>query len=170
MLVGIISDTHDNVKNLQKAIKIFNEKEVDLVIHCGDWCAPFVLDFIADLKCKIVSVFGNNEGDIFRFLERQNTGDFNVEFHRDCVELELGNKKTIAHHGSSEQITAALIESQKYDVVFSGHTHEAGVEKIKETLHVNPGSTCGYSRNNIDSDVTVAVYNSETNEAEIVSV
>jgi len=36
MLIGIISDTHDNARNLLKAVELFNEKEVGLVIHCGD--------------------------------------------------------------------------------------------------------------------------------------
>lgn len=40
MLVGIITDTHDNLAGIQKAIQIFKEQKIEMLIHCGDWVSP----------------------------------------------------------------------------------------------------------------------------------
>jgi len=43
MKIGVISDTHDNLPLIEKAVKIFNEKGVKLVLHAGDYVALFVV-------------------------------------------------------------------------------------------------------------------------------
>jgi len=72
MLVGIISDTHDNLPALKKAIQIFKENKIEMLIHCGDWVSPFVFEFfdveMESLKIPVKTVVGNNPGDIKRTL------------------------------------------------------------------------------------------------------
>ena len=36
MLLGVVSDTHNNLKNIETIISLFNDKKVSLVIHTGD--------------------------------------------------------------------------------------------------------------------------------------
>ena len=36
MILGVVSDTHNRLSNVEKIIDIFNEKNVDKVIHTGD--------------------------------------------------------------------------------------------------------------------------------------
>ena len=36
MLVGVVSDTHNNIKNIENIIDIFNLEKVDVVVHTGD--------------------------------------------------------------------------------------------------------------------------------------
>ncbi len=170
MQIGIISDTHDNAINLLKAIKIFNEKKVDLVIHCGDWVSPFMPDFCRELKCKIISVFGNNEGDKYRFLTRRKEKKWNIEFYDKTVELEFDNRKIVIYHGDSKPLLRSLINSQKYDIVFSGHTHASLIEIHKKTLHINPGSTSGLYKSKIVQEITIAIYNTKSNKSEIISL
>ena len=170
MLIGIISDTHDNARNLLKAVELFNKKKVGLVIHCGDWVSPFMPDFCNKLMCKIISVFGNNEGDIFRFLKRHEKNKWNIEFERECVEMNIDGRKIVAYHGQSDILLNGLIESKKYDAVFSGHNHEASIEKKGKTLYVNPGSISGVCESKSSDEITVAVYDTKTNNAEIVSL
>ena len=43
MNLGIISDTHDDLLSLKRAIKIFNERKVSHVIHAGDYVFPGVV-------------------------------------------------------------------------------------------------------------------------------
>jgi uncharacterized protein len=66
MKVGVISDTHDQIENILKAVELLNQEKVELVVHCGDWVAPFTLKFYHALKCPIKGIFGNNDGDKFR--------------------------------------------------------------------------------------------------------
>lgn len=40
MKIGLISDTHDNIQNIQKAIISFNDIQVRVVIHAGDIVSP----------------------------------------------------------------------------------------------------------------------------------
>ncbi len=43
MLIAVMSDSHDNIWNLQKALGIVKEKGAEMIIHCGDFVAPFML-------------------------------------------------------------------------------------------------------------------------------
>ena len=170
MLIGVISDTHDNAQNLIKAFNVFNKKKVDLVIHCGDWVAPFMIDFCKELDFKIISVFGNNIGDKFRFIKKCQEKEFDIETNDSIAEIDLDGRKAIAFHGDPKQLLDSLIQSQKYDVVFSGHTHKALIEKTGKTLHINPGSTCGIHGSEIDAEITIAFYDTKTDNAEIVNL
>ena len=49
MLVGILSDTHDRLTTLEKALAEFKRRKVDAVIHCGDLVAPFAARRLKDL-------------------------------------------------------------------------------------------------------------------------
>ena len=63
MLIGAISDTHDNLPMVEKAIRRLNDEKVGLVLHAGDYVAPFVIPYFKALNAKLIGVFGNNDGD-----------------------------------------------------------------------------------------------------------
>jgi putative phosphoesterase len=63
MLIGIISDTHDNMPQIKKAVDLLNESKVEHVIHAGDFTSPFTFSILKDLKCGFTGIFGNNDGD-----------------------------------------------------------------------------------------------------------
>ena len=63
MLIGAISDTHDNLPQVEKAVKYLNDQKVGLVLHAGDYVAGFVIPKFKQLNCKLIGVFGNNDGD-----------------------------------------------------------------------------------------------------------
>ena len=61
MQIGIVSDTHNNLKNIDKIISLFNEERVSTVIHTGDIASARSLEKFSELKCKLVGVYGNND-------------------------------------------------------------------------------------------------------------
>ena len=63
MLIGILSDTHDNVPKTRAAVKRLNTEGVACVLHAGDFIAPFIIDTLKDLAAPMTGVFGNNDGD-----------------------------------------------------------------------------------------------------------
>lgn len=63
MIIGALSDTHDNLPKIEKAVKFFNKKKVDFVLHAGDFVAPFAVDRLNKLSCEWLGVFGNNDGE-----------------------------------------------------------------------------------------------------------
>lgn len=48
MLIAVISDTHDNIFRLQKAVVGINNRNINIVFHCGD----IGLETIKNLKKK----------------------------------------------------------------------------------------------------------------------
>ena len=61
MKIGIVSDTHNNIELARKAIKIFSQNRVDLVVHAGDITSSKMLRLFKDFRCKFV--LGNGDID-----------------------------------------------------------------------------------------------------------
>lgn len=173
MKIGVFSDTHDNLQSVAQSIQVFQKEKVELIIHCGDWVSPFVPQFIfreLKLVIPIKSVFGNNDGDIFRFFERQQKENWDIESFKETFDLKIDGKKIVVYHGSSVLITESLISSKKYDAVFTGHTHKAVNETVNGVLHLNPGSPAGYCESKITDNKTIALYDSIINSAKIINL
>lgn len=159
MLIGIISDTHDNVPMIREAVRIFNEKKVGLVIHAGDYIAPFAVIPLGELECQYVGVFGNNDGEKLG-LNRISQERLKVAPHS----MDFGGRKILILHEQSE--LAALIKSQIYDIVIYGHTHKPVIEKQGKTLVINPGECGGW----LSGKSTIALADLERMTAEIVEL
>lgn len=151
-----------------KAFIIFNKQKVDLVLHLGDWVSPFMLRFCEYSDAKIISIFGNNERNKNRYLTKTKLLDVGIKFIGINAELELDGKKFYICHGKSKDEINSAISSGKYDVVLSGHNHLANIEKTKNTIHINPGSTCGIKNGNINHELTVALYETGKNKPRII--
>ncbi len=65
----------------------------------------------------------------------------NIKLYGDLAEFEIDNKKVAVTH--FPHFANALASTKKYDVVFCGHTHNGGIERIKVVLVVNPGTLAG---------------------------
>jgi putative phosphoesterase len=141
MMIGIISDTHDNLDAIDEAIGIFNERGVDLVAHAGDVISPFSAARFKGLKAPMRVVFGNNDGE--RRGLRIQFKDLDSEID-DFSDFDIDRKKVALYHGTIEGVLKALLDSEKYDVVVSGHSHSPEVKWQGKTLSINPGEACGY--------------------------
>jgi len=143
MLVGIISDTHDNLPLIEKAIKKLNAERVELVLHAGDYVAPFVIPKFRNLEAKLIGVFGNNDGDR-ELLKKRFSEHANLEIRGNFAALNIDNVKIALLHGSEEELLQAIIDSESFDVVVYGHMHKAEFYHKGNTLIINPGEVCGY--------------------------
>ncbi len=173
MKIGVISDTHDNLKSMKAALGVLLDHKVKLIVHCGDWVAPFAVEFLSknsgDIPVK--GVFGNNEGDTKSIVIKNAKLDKTIELaERKVLEFEVEDRCIACVHGEDAAVLDALIHSKKYDAVFTGHTHRTRNEVIDEVLVLNPGTTCFASEGQIIDEATVAIYDSGTNTAEIVTV
>lgn len=160
MKIGIISDTHDRIENTAKALKMIKEKGATILIHCGDFCAPFMMNELAKFEGEVHCVFGNIDD---RFITPNRAKDLGINFHGDILELELDGKKISANH--YPKIADGLASTENYDIVFHGHTHVADKKKIGNTLLVNPGELMGWK-----GKPTFAIYDTELNDAEIIDL
>jgi putative phosphoesterase len=159
MLIGIISDTHDNQDKTRKAVELFNSKGVEYVIHAGDYTSPFTLKLFKELNCKYAGVFGNNDGDKILLLERS---EGNIHYQPYIFTLQ--NRKIVVLH--EHQLVDALADSGHFDLIIYGHTHEPVVKKVKNTLVVNPGEAGKW----LYGKSTVALADLDKMEAEIIEL
>jgi putative phosphoesterase len=163
MIIGAMSDTHDRLDAVEKAISFFNSREVTDVLHAGDLVSPFVVRLFSGLKAKLHYVWGNNEGDHDYITVR--LADIGVRPLGDFAALQLGGKKIALLHGTHEEVVASLVKSGAYDLVVRGHNHKAEIVEGK-TLVVNPGETCGY----LTGRQTVALIALDKMQAQIVEL
>ena len=134
MLVGIVSDTHDNTDVVEQAVQTFEDAGVDAVLHCGDIVAPFSATPF-DSSFDFYAVRGNNDGE---WALQNVVGDFGT-YLGEMGELTLDDTEFAVYHGTSEPIVEALIDCGSYDYVCRGHTHQRVHEEREGTVHVNPG-------------------------------
>jgi uncharacterized protein len=139
MIIGIISDTHDHVEEAKKAISSLIEAGAGTIMHCGDFCAPFMIDIFAEYDVLFHLVFGNID-DRHLTTIKANEHD-NIILHGDSAIIEADGKKIFVNHFPDIAMMAA--KSQDYDAVFYGHTHIAKVETVGKTLLLNPGDVMG---------------------------
>lgn len=162
--IGIISDTHDNLSAIDKAITVFNSKGVDMIIHAGDWNAPFSLDRFMKAKAKVIGVFGNVNGERDGLIKKGK--EIGAKIMGDVAEVDLDGVKVMVIHGKDEEMVLALARSGKYQAIIRGHSHEPGVKRIGATLIINPGEACGY----LTGKRTVAIFDTNTFKVEIIAI
>ena len=140
MLIGVVSDTHNNIKNIKKIIYLFNEEQVDLVIHTGDISKATTLGVFSNLNSPLVGVFGNND----RIEEglKEVCSEYNFNFQEPPLSLTLENKKVAVFH-EPELIEAYIKDNQDIDLVLHGHTHRYKEESVDNIIYFNPGESAG---------------------------
>ena len=165
MLIGLISDTHDNLPMVTKAVKRLNEENVELVLHAGDYVAPFVIPRFKELKAKLIGVFGNNDGD-HEFLKKRFSENQSLEIRGNFADITVDGVRIALLHGSERELLKALVEAGCFDVVVHGHMHNAEVYRKGRTLVVNPGEVCGY----LTGKSTIALFDTVKREARIIDL
>ncbi len=161
MKIGLISDTHDHVPNIKKAADLFRLQGIKVVLHAGDFCSPFTVPPFEGFELH--AVFGNNDGDHYRLLGKMK--EIGGRHHAEFASFTFDDRRIALYHGTQQEITDALAKCGTYDLVVSGHTHQASQKKEGNTLVVNPGSAHGF-----DDEATVAVYDTADNSCTIAKL
>jgi len=164
MKIGLVSDTHDRLPFIDKAVQKLNEEKVELVLHAGDYSAPFAAFRFKPLRARMIGVFGNNDAE--KELLRKNFESIGKQVRGKFAEVKVDNLKIALLHGEETDLLESLINTSAYDVVMYGHTHQAVVRKQNRTLIVNPGEACGY----LTEKATIGFLDTETMEVELVSI
>ena len=64
MRIGVVSDTHNNLKSVAKIVSIFNHQNVEKVVHTGDITQSKTIEAFAEIKMPMYGVDGNNDLDL----------------------------------------------------------------------------------------------------------
>jgi len=162
MKLAIISDIHDHIPNLEKALP--QAADCDALICCGDLNSPFVAKALGEgYRGPIHVVFGNNDGDRFRIAAIGSQFD-QITFHGEYAELELDGKQFAIQH--FDNIGRGLAKGEAFDVVCFGHNHQFELSKVGRTQIINPGEILGL----LSGTATFVKYDTTTGEAEKIVV
>lgn len=157
MKIGILCDTHDNLPKLEKAVKFFIKKEVDFVLHAGDFIAPFTIPKLNILSCGWLGVLGNNDGE--------KNGLFNIskgKIKKGPLRVKFDSKRITLVH----DINKINCETEKADIIIFGHTHKPEIKKQGLKLLINPGECCGW----LTGESTVALVDSTSLSGQIFKI
>ena len=140
MLIGVVSDTHNNLKNIDIITSLFNEKGVDLVVHTGDITNSNSLIKFKDLNCEFLGVLGNNDKKEPNLIQ---TAELNsLRPKNPPIQFSKCNRLIAVFH-EPDQIEDYLSKNQNVDIVLHGHTHRYRNEILSGVLHFNPGESAG---------------------------
>lgn len=164
MKIAVMSDAHDNIWNVETALKRLDGAEA--LVFCGDLCAPFTLKMLGDgFKGAVHAVRGNNDGDVYLLMKMvQQAKNQNISFYPEAMaDLNFGGRKIAAVHYT--HLADAIAPSGKYDAVFFGHSHERVKTWVGRTLLLNPGEVMGRF-----GKPGFALYDTEAHDAEFVDI
>ncbi len=161
--IAIFSDSHDNLQNLSIAIQQARARGVAAILHCGDYCAPFMLDHLGkEFNGAIHAVFGNNDGD-GRLLQTIASKYPHIRLHGIYAEVELGGRRiAMIHYPEPGQ---RIAQSGQLDLVCYGHNHQRHSEQVGGCWLVNPGEILG-----MFGVATWALYDAALHTVELVEI
>ncbi len=157
MRIGLISDTHipEHAKDLPDQLKkVFSD--VDLILHAGDVYKVSVLDELEGIAPVLAA---EGDDDYYEVISDNRVKEKHI--------LDIDGVTIWLRHA----ITYAWDEGEKRpDVIVSGHTHRATMEKKEGVLLVNPGSATFPDYQHKLGTVALLTINSGKAEAQIIQL
>jgi putative phosphoesterase len=141
MNIAIMSDSHDNIWNLRKALEVVRQEDVEIIIHCGDFVAPFMLKELDSAGIPVHGVLGNNDGDQYLLTRLSLTDLSNITLHGLVGNVEVNGFNIGFTH--QEIVGRGLAFTGEYKLVCIGHSHEFEKKEIGQTILLNPGEIMG---------------------------
>lgn len=151
----VISDLHGAHEQTEQALKFFEKFNCDMLVLLGDLLnhgprnkIPYSYDPIQTAnvlnryKNKIISVRGNCDSEVDSMMF---SFPCNSPYGYLIVNTKLGARKIFLTHGHLHNFfdkeNLEKLALQEADIVLSGHTHIAGINKLDSGVYnVNPGS------------------------------
>lgn len=141
MKIGVVSDTHNNLKNVRQIVELFNASNVDRVIHTGDISQAKTLDVLAGLQAPLWGVFGNNDQERDSLITACDHHGF--QFQDPPLVLDWHQRQIIVVHDPLE-FHGHL--QDHHELALHGHTHRHRDEVAGQTRFFNPGECAGHMR------------------------
>ncbi|MGC8784989.1 MAG: metallophosphoesterase [Armatimonadota bacterium] len=161
MKVGIMADSHDNLPKIRAAMELFEREGVGFILHAGDFVAPFAVRAMHGAPCRVVAVFGNNDGERIGLAKAfEPIG----EVHPRIAVVEVDSKRVGVVH--QDELVAPIAAGNALDVLVYGHTHRLDIRREGQVLIINPGEVGGW----LTGKCTVVTLDTETLEPKVWEV
>lgn len=139
MRIGVISDTHDNLRNVRRIAELLGEARVERVIHTGDFTRPETLELLARVGVPFSGVFGNN--DVSRAALHEAARRWGTELAEPPLELHWAGRRIAVVHDPEAH---PRLDPAGFDVLLHGHQHRQVIERRDGRLILNPGECAGW--------------------------
>ena len=155
MLIGILSDIHDNTDHLHRAIRLMEQENCTRLLCLGDMADVSTLRLLRSLwEGEMDLVSGNNDYPRSAFRDAAAAMPA-THYHGDTADLTLAGRRIFLAHEPERTLHAADLGC--FDAIFFGHTHQAGQMRDGRTLIANPGEIQGRY-----GEPSFAVYDTDT--------
>ena len=139
MRIGVVSDTHNNLKSVAKIVSIFNDQKVEKVVHTGDITQSKTVEAFAEIKMPMYGVYGNNDLELESLTKSiSKLGYYFVQ--PPFIDIWCNKKMIVVH----DPLLLNEYDLSEYNLAIHGHTHRYRMERINSTLIFNPGECAGH--------------------------
>ncbi|MGH0033154.1 MAG: YfcE family phosphodiesterase [Myxococcota bacterium] len=139
MRIGVVSDTHNHLKNTLRIVELLNEAGVERVVHTGDITQAKTLHAMSGLRAPLYGVYGNND------LERESLARASRELDIHLVDpplrLSWAGRSIVVVHDPLD-LAPDLLDG--VDLAIHGHDHRHRSERRNGALLFNPGECAGH--------------------------
>ncbi|MBI3790748.1 MAG: metallophosphoesterase [Gemmatimonadetes bacterium] len=162
MKVGLIADTHDRLSAVAELLRQLQEGGATMILHAGDFCAPFALLPFIDAGMPLLGVFGRNDGDHegIRAIAQRGMG---FELWESPHSFDVGGKRILLVHEIADATETSIGSHQ---IVVHGHTHKQEMKERDGALVICPGEACGW----LHGSPGAALLDLDTNKVEFLQL
>ncbi|NIA04035.1 MAG: YfcE family phosphodiesterase [Nitrospiraceae bacterium] len=170
-LIGVISDTHNNIDETKEALNFFKSKNIHTIVHCGDLTSPDMVLLFKDFRFFLS--LGNGDRSFNEISE--NIKKINGKMFSVFGFFEFNGIRIAVTHGHHKAILDKLIKSSDFDLVLTGHTHRIRYDVInddngKSKVIVNPGAHNPRNTRDLNRDVGLIEINNQDENKKRISV
>ncbi len=167
MKIAIISDSHDNIVNLDRVLDYLIIHHITNLVHCGDLTSRETLEYLIRKFGGYMYIAKGNAETFDEFQATQMIKKYHkVKFFDDIGLMDIDGVKIGITH-KPEDIDK--IFDKKPDYVFFGHTHKPDIKRLevsgKTIIAANPGNITGQPY-----EATFAILNTKNNKLELVGL
>ena len=163
MKIGLLADTHDRLPAIAELLRRFQDAGVTLIMHAGDYCAPFALRPFREASLPLAGVFGRNDGDREGLLAAAAALPAGGELFESPHSFTVDGQTILVVHDVSDVLPRSL---DAHAIVIHGCSHQAETRTRGETLMVNPGEGCGW----LSGTPTAAILDLATRDVQRVTL
>lgn len=165
MKIAIISDIHENFHNLVLFLNDVKKYDIKKIIFLGDFMNNWIAKLLAASEIPVYAVWGNNDGDKVAITKTALSQWSNLEVWFDTFDIiEIENRKIFLTH--YPMLAKPMAKSWDFDAVFYWHNHLYNIDQTNNCIIVNPWEISAHKT----SKATFAIYDLETNQAEIITL
>lgn len=136
MLLGLISDTHDNGPRTRRALEVFEEHGPQRLLHAGDLTSGEMVALFDGWQVHLAQGNVDRAKGIRQAIEAQGARIA----YGDAHELEIDGCRIGVIHGDDGARLEGMINSGAFDLIVHGHTHTFRDQRVGSTRVVNPGA------------------------------